>query len=106
MKNSRKKIIVVGGGFAGMNFVKALAGDKNFEVTLVDIDNYHSFSPLLYQVGMAFIEPSNISYPFRRLFQEKENSRFHMGSLVKVNTAQNEVETDTGVLRYDYLVLA
>lgn len=104
--NETKKVVVVGGGFAGINLVKKLAKDRRFQITLVDRNNYHFFPPLLYQVSTAFIEPSNISYPFRRLFQEKENIRFHMGSLVKVNTAQNEVETDTGVLRYDYLVLA
>lgn len=55
---------------------------------------------------MAFIEPSNISYPFRRLFQEKSNLRFHMGCLTNVNMAQKRVETDTGSVEYDYLVLA
>lgn len=69
MRNSPKKIIVVGGGFAGMNFVKALANDDNFDITLVDRDNYHSFSPLLFQVGMAFIEPSNISYLLEDYFR-------------------------------------
>lgn len=57
MQNKANKIVVAGGGFAGMNFAKALANHNSFEVTLVDIDNYHSFSPLLYQVAMAFIEP-------------------------------------------------
>jgi NADH:ubiquinone reductase (H+-translocating) len=102
----QKKIVVVGGGFAGVNLVKKLANDQRFLVTLVDKNNYHSFTPLLYQVGMAFIEPSNISYPFRRLFQEKDNLRFHLGSLVKVNGEAKTIETDTGVIAYDYLVLA
>lgn len=102
----QKKIVVVGGGFAGVNLVKKLANDERFHVTLVDKNNYHSFTPLLYQVGMAFIEPSNISYPFRRLFQEKENLRFHLGTLVKVNAETKTIETDTGVIAYDYLVLA
>lgn len=101
-----KKIVVVGGGFAGTNFVKELANDSRFEVTLVDINNYHSFLPLLYQVGMAFIEPSNISYPFRRLFQTKTNLRFHMGELHSVDLETNSLITSTGVLPYDYLVLA
>lgn len=100
------KIVVVGGGFAGINFVKRMANDNRFQVTLVDKNNYHSFTPLLYQVGMAFIEPSNISYPFRRLFQEKYNLRFHLGSLVSVNQKENTIETNTGMLAYDYLVLA
>lgn len=100
------KVVVVGGGFAGINFVKQLAKDQQFHITLIDTNNYHFFPPLLYQVATAFIEPSNISYPFRRMFQEKNNLRFHMGSLIRVDTDSNAVETDTGTLKYDYLVLA
>jgi NADH:ubiquinone reductase (H+-translocating) len=101
-----KKLVVVGGGFAGINLIKKLAKDKRFQITLVDKNNYHFFPPLLYQVSTAFIEPSNISYPFRRMFQEKENVRFHMGTLQRVDVANNTVETDNGILVYDYLVLA
>lgn len=100
------KVIVVGGGFAGLNFIKSIWNDKRFEITLVDRNNYIFFPPLLYQVATAFIEPSNISYPVRRMFQERPNVRFHMGSLVRVNTELNTVEMDTGTLAYDYLVLA
>lgn len=106
MEQSIKKIVVVGGGFAGINFIKRLSNDKQFQITLVDVNNYHFFPPLLYQVAAAFIEPSNISYPFRRMFQEKKNLRFHLGNLIKVNPENNSIETDTGVLAFDYLVLA
>jgi NADH dehydrogenase len=106
MQNEVKKVVVIGGGFAGVNFIKRMANDNRFQVTLVDKNNFHFFSPLLYQVAMAFIEPANISYPFRRLFQEKDNLRFHMGSLLKVDLDKNCVQTDTGTLDYDYLVLA
>ncbi|MBT1703939.1 NAD(P)/FAD-dependent oxidoreductase, partial [Chryseosolibacter indicus] len=106
MDDQAKKIVVVGGGFAGLNFVKRLANDNRFQITLVDSNNYHFFPPLLYQVGMAFIEPSNITYPYRRLFQKKSNIRFHLGCFVKVNPENNSVETETSVLFYDYLVLA
>lgn len=101
-----KKVIVVGGGFAGINLIKKLSRDKRFHITLVDKNNYHFFPPLLYQVSTAFIEPSNISYPFRRMFQEKTNLRFHMGALLKVNVENNTIETENGVLPYDYLVLS
>ena len=101
-----KRVVVVGGGFAGINLIKQLANDERFLITLVDINNYHFFPPLIYQVATAFIEPSNISYPFRRLFQEKKNLRFHLGCLSQINVAQNTIETDTGKLEYDYLVLS
>src|SRR5688572_9735718 len=104
-KSVPKKVVVVGGGFAGINLVQSLAKNQNFTITLVDKNNYHFFPSLLYQVSTTFIEPSNISYPFRRLFQEKKNLRFHMGNLVRVDTADNSVETDTGTLPYDHLVL-
>jgi len=100
------KVVVVGGGFAGINFIKSIESDKRFEITLVDKNNYHFFPPLLYQVASAFIEPSNISYPFRRMFQKKDNLRFHMGSLLQVNPENNTIDTDTGTLSYDYLVLS
>jgi NADH dehydrogenase len=101
-----KKIVVVGGGFAGVRLVKKLSKDKRFHITLVDINNYHFFPPLLYQVSAAFIEPSNISYPFRRMFQNKKNLRFHLGCMTRVNMASNTIDTDTGTIAYDYLVLA
>lgn len=101
-----KRVVIVGGGFAGINLIKKLRKDSRFHITLVDKNNYSFFPPLLYQVATAFIEPSNISYPFRRLFQEKPNLRFHMGCLKKVNPEKNNIETDTGIVEYDYLVLA
>lgn len=106
MDQSVKKIVIVGGGFAGVNFVKHLWTDARFEVTLVDQDNYHFFPPLLYQVASAFIEPSNISYPFRRMLVAKKNIHFHYGKMTGINPAGNTVETNTGTLDYDYLVLA
>src|SRR4051812_44157015 len=105
MEQAIKKVVVVGGGFAGINLIKRLSKDPRFHITLVDINNYNFFPPLLYQVATAFIEPSSISYPFRRLFQEKENLRFHMGCLRRIDTANNTIETDTGTLAFDYLVL-
>ena len=106
MKKKRIRVVVIGGGFAGLNFVKQLSKNQQFQITLIDLNNYHFFPPLLYQVASAFIEPSNISYPFRRLFQKKDNLRFHMGSLVMIHPSENIVQTSTGALVYDHLVLA
>jgi len=107
MKKTRTiKVVVIGGGFAGINFIKRLAKDRRFQIILVDQNNYHFFPPLLYQVASAFIEPSNISYPFRRMFQKRHNIRFHMGTFLRVNSEDKTIETDTGILSYDYLVFA
>jgi NADH dehydrogenase len=102
----KKHILIVGGGFAGINLIKSLRNDKRFRITLVDKNNYHFFPPLIYQVATSFIEASNISYPFRKLFSNNKNVKFHMGSLLRVNPENKTIETDTGNLSYDYLVLA
>jgi NADH:ubiquinone reductase (H+-translocating) len=106
MDRSRKRVIVVGGGFAGLHLLKGLANDNRFEVTLIDKDNYHYFPPLLYQVGMAFIELSNITYPFRRYFQKRKNLRFHLGSVSRIDPQAKAVYVGNNVLHYDYLVIA
>jgi len=106
METPKKKVVVAGGGFAGVNLIKKLSQNRNLDITLVDINNYHFFPPLLYQVATAFIEPSNISYPFRRMFQEKKNIHFHLGKILRIVPAENFIETDTGNLRYDFLVIA
>lgn len=100
------RIVIVGGGFAGINLVKGLAGKKDIEVVLVDKNNYHFFPPLLYQVATAFIEPSNITYPFRKMFQGKQNVRFYYGTLLSVHEEDRHIITDSGRLDYDFLVLA
>ncbi|WP_353145766.1 NAD(P)/FAD-dependent oxidoreductase [Chryseobacterium sp.] len=102
----KKHILVVGGGFAGINLIKSLKNDKRFKITLVDQNNYHFFPPLIYQVATSFIEASNISYPFRKLFSDSRNVNFHMGRLIQVHPDKKFIETDTGTLSYDYLVLA
>ena len=94
------KVVIVGGGFAGLNLAKKLIRNDDFQVTLVDKNNYHFFPPLLYQVSTSFIEPSNISYPFRRMFQKKANFRFHLGCLTNIDIENNIVETDTGDVQY------
>lgn len=106
MSEQKKRIVLVGGGFAGLNFLKGVANDNRFQVTLIDKNNYHYFPPLLYQVGMAFIELSNITYPFRRYFQKRKNLRFHFGSVTNVDTKLKAVYVDGNAVYYDYLILA
>ncbi|WP_333820829.1 NAD(P)/FAD-dependent oxidoreductase [Ohtaekwangia sp.] len=101
-----KRVIIVGGGFAGLNLAKHLANNRSFDITLVDRNNYHFFPPLLYQVSTAFIEPSNIAYPFRKMMQVQRNLSFFMGELVCVLPQENMIETTNGFLKFDFLVLA
>ncbi|WP_394660134.1 FAD-dependent oxidoreductase, partial [uncultured Chryseobacterium sp.] len=98
----KKHIVIVGGGFAGINLIKSLVNDKRFRITLVDKNNYHFFPPLIYQVATSFIEASNISYPFRKMISKYKNVNFHMGSLVNVDHEHHSIETDNGILQYDY----
>lgn len=100
-----KRIIIIGGGFAGLNFVKNL-DSKAFEVTLVDRNNYLFFPPLLYQVATGFLEPSSISYPYRKMLRNKPNFNFKLGEVLKIVPDENKVILNTGELEYEYLVLA
>jgi len=102
----KKHIVVIGGGFAGINFIKTLAKSDDFIITLVDRNNYHFFPPLIYQVATAFIEPSHISYPFRKLFSGYTNVHYHMGSFRTIDTEHQIIETDTGTVAYDHVIFA
>ncbi len=102
----QKHIVVVGGGFAGINLAKSLGRHSDYKVTLVDKNNYNFFPPLVYQVATAFLEPSSISYPFRKLFAGKKNLFFRLGRLKQVVPESNKIVLDNGELSYDYLVFA
>jgi len=105
-KSNRKRIIIIGGGFAGLNLARQLLNNKSYDLTLIDKNNYNYFTPLLYQVATSFLEPSSISYPFRKVFRKK-NITFRMASLLKVNASENKLYlSDGGELAYDYLVFA
>lgn len=101
-----KKIVIVGGGFAGVNLAKKLADHEAFDVVLVDKNNYNFFPPLIYQVATGYLETSNISYPFRKLFRGKKNFTFRMGELEEVVTSEKRLKLSTGEIDYDYLVFA
>ncbi|HQX42864.1 MAG TPA: NAD(P)/FAD-dependent oxidoreductase, partial [Niabella sp.] len=101
-----KKVVVIGGGFAGINFIKTLWRKPGFEITLVDVNNYNFFPPLLYQVATGFLEPSSISYPFRKFLRHKSNVHFRMGKLLKVLPDENKVILSNGQLDYDFLIMA
>lgn len=101
-----KRVVIVGGGFAGVNLAKELAKHNSYVITLVDKNNYNFFPPLLYQVATGYLETSNISYPFRKLFRGSNNFNFRMGTVIRVVQAENKLVLDTGELHYDILVFA
>lgn len=101
-----KHIVIIGGGFAGINLAKQLRNAPGIRITLVDKNNYNFFPPLIYQVATGFIEPSNVSYPFRKLFHNYRNVGFRMGELLRILPEENKVLLNNGSLSYDYLVLA
>jgi len=100
-----ERVVILGGGFAGIELAKKLSS-KKYQIVLLDKNNYHQFQPLFYQVATAGLEPSAISFPFRKLFQKNKQFHFRMTSVEGVDTANQEVYTDIGVIKYDKLVVA
>ena len=102
---SKKKVIVVGGGFAGITLVRKL-DEKLFDIILIDKINHHQFQPLFYQVATSQIEPSSISFPLRNIFKNKTNVQIRLTEVISVDTNKNTITTTIGDFTYDYLVLA
>jgi NADH:ubiquinone reductase (H+-translocating) len=101
----KKKVIIIGGGFAGVQLVKKL--DENlFDILLIDKLNHHQFQPLFYQVATSQIEPSSISFPLRNIFKNKNNVQIRMAEVTTIDKNKNQIITDIGVFDYDYLVVA
>ena len=101
----KPRVVIVGGGLGGLELASKLV-DNDFQVVLIDKNNYHQFPPLIYQVASAGLEPSSISFPFRRIFQGKDDFFFRMAKVEAVDTAAKKIQTSVGEIRYDYLVLA
>jgi NADH dehydrogenase len=100
------KVVIVGGGFAGLRLARKLNNKPGFEIVLIDKFNYHQFQPLLYQVATAGLDASNISFPLRKVFQRSRNVRIRLTELKQVVAEANKIITDGGEITYDVLVLA
>ena len=83
------KVIIVGGGFAGLKLARSLTKEKDIEVLLIDKNNYHQFQPLFYQVATAGLDASNISFPLRKIFQRSKNIHFRLTSLLEIKPGEN-----------------
>lgn len=101
----KKRIIVVGGGFAGIQLTRRL-DDNLFDILLVDKINHHQFQPLFYQVATSQLEPSSISFPLRHIFRNKKNVQIRLGVLDYVDAENNKAHFDIGIFDFDFLVLA
>ena len=104
-KTDKKRVVIVGGGFGGLKLANKLR-NSNFQVVLVDRNNYHQFPPLIYQIASAGIEPSSISFPFRKIFQKRKNFFYRMAEVRSIFPEHKIIQTSIGKVKYDYLVLA
>jgi NADH dehydrogenase len=104
-KSNHKRVVIIGCGFGGLELAKSLKS-QNFQVVLIDKNNFHTFQPLLYQVSTAGLEADSIAYPIRKIFKGQKNFHFRMAVVNKVLAEQNEIETNIGNISYDFLVIA
>ena len=104
-QSSFKRVIIIGGGFGGIALAKKLCR-KEFQVVLMDKNNYHTFQPLLYQVSTGGLEPDSIAYPIRKVLQGYPNFYFRLAEVLEVDVNKNIVHTNIGDLKFDYLVVA
>ena len=104
-KTNAKRVVIVGGGFGGLKLANALR-KTGMQVVLVDKNNFHQFPPLIYQVASSGIEPSSISFPFRKIFRKRKNFYFRMAEARSIFPDKKILQTSIGKIEYDYLVLA
>lgn len=101
----KRKIIVIGGGFAGIEFIKKI-DETLFDVLLIDKINHQQFQPLFYQVATSQLEPASISFPLRNIFKTKKNLQIRLAEVLSIDSANNKIKTTIGEFCYDLLVIA
>jgi len=99
------KIVIVGAGFAGLRLAQRL-NNTQYEVWLLNKQNYHQFQPLMYQVATARLEPTSISFPLRKVFQKSKNVKIRITEVLSIDTDNQKVTTTLGDYDYDYLVVS
>lgn len=104
-KTDKPRIVLIGGGFAGISFLRKLKG-IGAQVVIFDKNNYHTFQPLLYQVSTAGLEPDSIAYPIRKILRDYEDFHFRMGEVSQIDTDSSVIYTNIGELEFDFLVIA
>jgi NADH dehydrogenase len=101
----KQRIIIIGGGFAGVKLAQTLAG-SNYQIVMIDKNNYHQFQPLFYQVATAGIEPSGILFPLRKLFNKYPDFYLRITEVTHIDVANKVVQTRSGSCSYDKLIIA
>ena len=104
-KSNLPRVIIIGGGFAGIALAKKLK-NKPVQVVLLDKHNYHTFQPLLYQVATGGLEAGSIAYPIRKVIHEHNDFYFRLCHVNEIDTKNNKIIADIGELSFDYLVIA
>jgi NADH dehydrogenase len=101
----KKRVVIVGSGFAGLKFLRRI-GIDGFQIVILDKNNFHQFQPLLYQVATAGLEPTAISFPVRKILQTEKNVHFRIAEISEIHADKKEISTNIGRLKYDHLVMA
>jgi NADH dehydrogenase len=104
-QSDKKRVVIIGGGFAGITLAKKLR-NKNVQVVLLDKHNYHNFQPLLYQVATGGLEAGSIAYPIRKVIQEYKDFYFRLTTVNEIDSVNQKVIAEIGELYYDYLIIA
>lgn len=104
-KSSKKRLIIIGGGFGGIQLAKTLK-KADYQIVMFDRHNYHTFQPLLYQVATAGLEPDSIAGALRQLFEKHNDFYFRMARVTSIDVRAKKVHTLVGALSYDLLVIA
>src|SRR5574344_1660211 len=102
-RNNKKRVVIIGGGFGGLRLAQDLK-KSDFQVVLIDKNNYHHFPPLIYQIATAGLNPSSISFPYRKIFEDREDYFFRMAELRAIYTKDNYIQTSFVNIYYDLLV--
>ena len=104
-ETNQKRIVIIGGGFGGLKLARELS-NSDYQIVLIDKNNYHQFQPLFYQVATAGLEPSSISFPFRKIFQKSKNVLIRVAEIKRIDTEKSRLESNIGPINFDYLVIA
>lgn len=104
-KTEQPRVVIIGAGFAGLKLARKLY-KHDFQIALIDRNNYHQFQPLFYQVATSGLEPSSISFPLRKVFQNIKNVFIRIADVKKIMPDEKMIDTTLGTVWYDYLVIA